>query len=148
MPRLLTTLALALACASCLQVNWRQESRHSPVDPAATATLAAGETELSACLDALGAPLWVYEHEVEGRTGAVLAWGWLDTRDLGWRVSVPLYRGVSASLDVDRIDQRMRGVVLFFDEDWVLSAWREGLLVDLTYAVRRPPAPLEDDEDV
>ena len=140
-------LALATVCAGCVSLNWQRESRSGPLQREAVARLAleAGRTELGECLAAFGAPLWVWEHVEHGRPAAALAYGWFDENDLGFSVSVPLTEHFSASYDYDRIDQRMNGVVLFFDEHWRLLSWRTGLLHDLTEEARRPPAFVEDD---
>lgn len=134
---------VALACApGCVSFSWTREARDAPIDPAALARLEPGSTDLDACLSAFGAPLWVWE-EHEG-SGAVLAYGGFDARDLGFRANVPLSRGVSPYVDYHHVDQRLRGLVLFFDDDWKLRAWRVGLLSDLTRDLRRPPAALAD----
>jgi hypothetical protein len=141
------TLPALLACAAsaCVQVSWSRESHDAPLPAAADAGFTRGETDLAECLELLGAPLWVWEHDPGGGAGgAALAYGWFDERNLGFRASVEVYRGASASVDYDQIDQRMRGLVLFFDADWKLTAWREGLLRDLTREVRRPPPPPEE----
>jgi hypothetical protein len=136
----------AWLCAGCVQFSWSRESRHAPVPAEAVARLAPRTTELGDCLAAFGAPLWAWEHVEGGRPGAALAYGWSDERSLGLRVTVNVYRGVSASVDYDQVDQRMRGLVLFFDQDWRLTSWREGLLLDLTREARRPPAAVDDEE--
>jgi hypothetical protein len=138
-------LALVPLCAGCVSFNWQRESRNSPVPPEAIARLDAGKTELGECLTLFGAPLWLWESVEHGQPAAVLAYGWFDERDLGFGVSVPLTDYYSASYNFDRIDQRMKGLVLFFDESWTLTSWRTGLLHDLTQEARRPPAALEED---
>jgi len=138
-------LVLVLLCAGCATFSWERESRNSPVPPEAIARLEAGKTGLGECLAAFGAPLWVWENVEHGRPAATLAYGWFDVRDLGFSVSVPLTDNYSASYNYDRIDQRMKGLVLFFDEDWRLLSWRTGLLQDLAREERRPPAYVEDD---
>ncbi len=140
--RLLVLLPL---CASCVTFSWERESRHAPVPAAAVARLQANRSGLGDCLAEFGAPLWVWEHVEHGRPAAALAYGWFDEHDFGLRVSVPVSENLSASFDYDQIDQRMRGLVLFFDEDWALTSWRTGLLRDLTQEARRPPAALEED---
>jgi hypothetical protein len=139
---------LPLFLAGCVSVTWTRESRYDPVPGEAVAKLSAGESDLGTCLEALGAPLWVWEHPFnggDGRDGAALAYGWFDERDLGLSFSVPVSKEVSASFDFDKIDARMRGLVLFFDGDWKLTAWRSGLLRDLTREARRPPVYHEED---
>ena len=138
MRSLAAVLALGLG-AGCVSVTWTRASRYEPPAAADLETLAPGESDLGSCLQSLGAPLWVWEAP-QGRHA--LAWGWLEDEDLGARVSVPVVRFVSASFSFDRIDARMRGLVLFFDDDWSLVATRSGLLRDLTSesARRRPIA--------
>jgi hypothetical protein len=138
-------LVLLPLCAGCLSVSWERESRHSPPPLAVIASLESGKSGLGECLAGFGAPLWVWEHVEGGRPAAALAYGWFDERDFGVRVSVPVSEYYSASLDYDQVDQRMKGLVLFFDEHWVLTSWRTGLLRDLTREARRPPAYVEDD---
>jgi hypothetical protein len=138
-------LALALLSSGCIRLEWNRDTRFAPVPPATLARLQPERSGLTECLAELGAPLWVAEHVHEGRAGAVLAFGWFDERDLGLRVSVPLYRSLSASFDYNQIDQRLRGAVFFFDADWRLLTWREGLLRDLTRELRRPPQPVEEE---
>ena len=135
-PARLTIAAAAFVLASCIQFNWRRESRHAPIDPSSFEELEEEGVDLTRCLQLFGAPLWVREQE--GGKGAMLAYGWLENKDLGLTVSVPLYRGYSGSVDLDKIDSRMRGLVLFFDESWNLRSWRVGLLRDLTREAQRP----------
>jgi hypothetical protein len=131
-------------CAGCATLTWQRESRNRPVPAEAVARLEAGKTELGECLALFGAPLWVWEDVEHGRPAAALAYGWFDARDFGFSVSFPLTDYYSASYNFDRIDQRMQGLVLFFDEHWRLLSWRTGLLHDLTHEERRPPAFVED----
>jgi len=138
-------LVLLPLCVGCVSLTWERESRHTPVSAASISRLESGRSDLGECLAELGAPLWVWEHVEGGRPAAALAYGWFDERDFGVRVSVPVSDNFSASFDYDQIDQRMKGLVLFFDEGWMLTAWRTGLLRDLTREVRRPPAAVEED---
>lgn len=146
--RLAIGLWLALQLATgCVTFAWNRDQRYAPVPPAVLGHFVPGRTGLDECLAALGAPLWVWENAEDGRASQVLAYGWFDERDRGLRVSVPVYRELSVSYDYAQIDERMRGLVLFFDQDWKLTAWREGLLHDLTQELRRPPpAFVADDE--
>ena len=138
-------LVLLPLCASCVSFTWERESRNSPISQASIARLESGRFGLDECLAELGAPLWVWEDVEDGRPAAALAYGWFDERDFGLRVSVPVTENTSASFDYDQIDSRMKGVVLFFDEDWRLTHLRKGLLRDLTREQRRRPASLEED---
>ena len=141
---LLLPLWLALG-TGCLQAGWRHDSRYEPIPKAALGALEARRTELDECLRLFGAPLWVWEHDQGGEHGAVLAWGWFDERDFGLQFSLPLSDYASVSFDYANVDQRMHGLVLFFDQDWRLTLWRTGLLRDLTREAARPPAALEED---
>lgn len=144
--RALLPLALgALLGTACLQAGWRRTSRYEPIPEGALAGLEARRTDLGDCLRTFGAPLWVWEHDEAGRAGAVLAYGWFDERDFGLQLSLPLSDYASASFDYATLDQRMHGLVLFFDGDWKLTHWRTGLLRDLTREAARPPAALEED---
>jgi len=143
-PRL-TSLALLCLATGCVSVNWTRESRYAPVADEHLARLEAGRTQLTDCLADLGAPLWVWEHTEGGQDGAALAYGWFDEKDYGLNVSVPVSDNSSASFSYDNLDARLHGLVLFFDDRWVLTSFRTGYLKDLTREVRRPPAALEED---
>jgi hypothetical protein len=127
--------------AGCLRFNWGREWRHAPLERVSLAQLDAEDVDLSRCLELFGAPLWVWEDQ--GGQGVVLAYGWSREKVFGFNLSAPVTEYVSASFEYGKIDERMRGLVLFFDEDWKLRTWRTGLLRDLTRAARRPPADVE-----
>jgi len=99
---------------------------------------------MAVCLETLGAPIWVWE--TSGGHPA-LAWGWLEERDLGVRISVPLADSASASFNYNDVDSRMQGLVLFFDSEMNLSATRRGLLSDFTEGGRRRRPALVADSD-
>lgn len=141
----LVLCVLVLGGSGCVRLSWTRVSRDAPIPSGRLAQLEPGRADLAQCLAELGAPLWVCEYAEDGRASAALAYGWYDQRDLGLRVSVPLYRSFTASFDYDTIDQRLRGAVLFFDADWTLVARREGLLRDLTQELRPRPQPPEED---
>ena len=139
-------LWLAVFSSGCVSFNWERGLRYEPPDPEALASLESGSTSLRVALDELGAPLWVWEYPSEKGAGAALAYGWFQSRDRGLRVRAPTNTSVSPSFSYNRIDSRMQGLVLFFDQDWKLDYWREGLLVDLTAELAdRRPAYLERD---
>ena len=97
-------------------------------------------------MQALGAPLWVWEYPSPNGQGAALAYGWYRNRDRGLQVSFPVARGVSPSFRYGRIDERMQGLVLFFDQNWKLTSWRQGLLQDLTDQLQRRRSVYIEDE--
>ncbi len=132
-------LLAALPLASgCVTFGWERKLRDVPHSADSTDELRPGEASLSQCLDRLGAPLYVWEYK---RDGMALAWGWLDSEEKGFAVSVPVAEQLSASFSYDRIDARMRGIVLLFDEDLTLEFAQRGYLRDLSLAhARRRPA--------
>lgn len=129
---LAASLALPLL-AGCLSYEWRRQLYERPVEAEALQGLEVGATRLDDVLARFGAPLRVLER----RDGAALAYGWLRSAKWGLGLSVPL-GDQSASFDYASIDQRMRGVLFLFDEEWVLAGWREGALTDL---LLQPAAP-------
>ena len=131
-PTALLTCCLVLFCTACIRVQWTRDSRFTPIPGTAEAGLVPGSSDLTQCLDALGAPLWVLEQSVEGKNGALLAWGWFEADDIGVRASYSFGRFASASFDYRQVDEGMRGLVAVFDENWVLVRLERGKLRDLT----------------
>lgn len=143
--RTLALLVLGLPLVGCLSVTYGRTNRDEPLALARAQELVPGRTGLAECLAAFGAPRWVFEQPAARGDGAVLAWGWLDEADLGLSLSLPVSDRSSLNLDYRTIDARTRGLVLFFDGDWVLTDWRSGLVLELTRDVRtRPTIPEED----
>lgn len=143
--RVLLAVLLVPALGGCLSVSWGRTNRDEPLPQERMAELAPGRTTLGECLATFGAPERVEEHPVAGGEGAVLLWGWLDERDLGLSVSVPVSDQNSVNFDYRTIDARTRGLVLFFDERWILAEWRSGLLSEVAADVRPRPALVEED---
>jgi hypothetical protein len=143
--RIVLLAALATLPASCLSGSYGRTNRDEPLPLAYTSELVPGQTGLGACLAAFGAPRWVLEHPVANGDGAVLLWGWLDEADFGLSLSVPLGEQSSVNFDYRQLDARTRGLVLFFDERWILTDWRAGLLAVVARDLRPRPAFLEED---
>lgn len=142
--RLTACLAAALLGAGCVDVGWNRTVRFEPPPPGATARLHDGAEGLQECLDLLGAPLWVWDTPTGEGQGFALAYGWYEERGWSVAVSYPVADYVNASFDYDQADERMRGIVLFFDDDARLVSWRMGLLRDLTRErERRRPTPVD-----
>jgi hypothetical protein len=140
--KLAIVLALLAPLQSCISLTWQHEITLEPVRPEAVATLQPGTSDLGACLDALGAPLYVWEYRGDE---IALAFGWLESRHWGAGVRAQVVENVSASFNYDAIDAATEGYVLFFDEAWKLTAVRRGKLRNLAAAIaRHPPAPVED----
>ncbi len=134
----LVSLAAALASlSSCMSFNYDRHRALEPLDHARFSALRPNESDLGACLAALGAPLYVWEHH---GNGLALGYAWQQERHWSAGVRFDLVRGTSASFNYTDIDASTQGFVLFFDEHWKLCALREGCLRDITTDVgpRRP----------
>ena len=136
----LLAVSLVPLASGCLSVTWRRDARFGEPPEGALASLRPGESDLGACLARLGAPLEVWEIP----DGVALAYGWERERNLGVTLSVPIDRGLSASLNVAAERARLRGVVLFFDADDRLSLLRTGRLAELLPP--RRPASVDEPE--
>ena len=142
--RWLRGTVLAVACGAlcaCVTLNYNRELQYVPLSDEAVEAMRPGETDLTAALAELGAPLYVWPTSADG---LAIAYGWFN--EVAWNVSVsvPVTSNLSASFDYDQADVRLQGVVLFFDEDDQLVDVRRGLLVDLARGTRLPP-PVEED---
>jgi hypothetical protein len=138
-------LLLPLALASCVSFSWSRDRRHEPLAKDAIQGLEPGRSTLAECLEALGAPLHVWEYKGDG---AALAWGWNDEDRKGISLSIPVYEQASASLSYDDAREELRGAVLLFDRDLVLEQVRRGWLRDLeSELMRRRPAAVPPDEE-
>ena len=130
------------ALAGCVSAEYRREIVHEPIARERLSALEPGVSDLGACLAALGAPAYVWEHSGDG---LALGYGWYRHAHWGVGASYQLSRGVTASMNYDDIDAVTRGYVLFFDGTWKLTAVRSGYLRDLTQGLgrRRPAADVE-----
>jgi len=139
---------LAAACLAvllgggCLSVTWRREHRFQRPPRGSLAKLEPGTSDLADCLALLGAPLFVYETP----DGFAIAYGGLATTDRGASATLPLSRSVDASFSMRDVDRRLRGAVLFFDEDYRLMIVRRGLLRRLPPGDRRERPRLVGDD--
>jgi hypothetical protein len=115
---------LAPLLTGCLSGEYLSQRTYQ--EPPPYFQLQPGVADLTACLAALGAPLYVRENG----DGAMLAWGWADERRWGLTLSVPIdsQRG---SLTYQRADEGFQGLVLLFDGAWTLTSIREGRLADV-----------------
>jgi hypothetical protein len=128
--------------ASCISAEFNRNSELIPINPAAMQPLIVGESTLTECLAALGAPLHVWEID----TGACLAWYWIDKSDWGVTLAVPASDAISANLSYGESSEDIEGLVLFFDNDWTLTSKRTGLISEIVPARRRPADLTGDDE--
>ncbi len=124
-----------LVLAGCVSGNYTRLSVNEPVDEDVVAALPAG-ADLQVCLGRLGAPIRVWETEA-GRYA--MAYGWLRDRGWGVKVSYSLTEfAPSASFSFDSTVKKMRGAVLWFDDELKLVEAKTGLLSDLLPPRRRP----------
>lgn len=130
--RALALAACVLLTSGCLRIDWTRDSRYTPVLPERHANLTVGQSSAAECLATLGAPLWVLELPVDGRNGALFAWGWFESKDVGLQVSYAFDRFVSASVDYTQVSAEMEGLVAVFDAEWRLVEMERGRLRDLT----------------
>jgi hypothetical protein len=141
MRRLLGSCALALLAAApgCVRFNYRWLNLHEPIEQAQidrlSQALAAGEVELQACLDELGAPVLVWS----APRGIALAYGWQDKG--AWTVHVGYTWQWVFRLQVDYSSavSHLDGMVLWFDDDLRLVALERGHLRDLVQRHRPEP---------
>ena len=133
---------LPLLLSSCVSFTWYRTHRDEPSPKNAISALVPGKSTLAECLEALGAPLYLWEYKGDG---AALAWGWNDLHWKGITLSIPVYEQTSMSASYDYGAERMKGAVLLFDHDLVLESVRKGWLRDLEREMgRRRPAVVED----
>lgn len=142
MARALALLVLLAALAGCLTGTWKRDTSDAPVQEPTVEEFVLGTTELQTVLDALGAPIEVWEHE---RDGIAMAYGWFESRS--FEIKVRAMRVDSADDDLDLIlaDQEglRQAVVFYFDPRCRLAGWRRGLLEDLlAERVARPSVPM------
>ena len=139
----LLAVALSLGLSGCLSFVWSRDRLHQPLPEGSLENLEIGRTTLSACLDRLGAPLYVWEYKGDG---AALAWGYRDENSRRIAFSVPISR-FRASVSYDDIAARLKGAVLLFDGGLVLEQVKEGYLRDISGELERDrPAPVDVDE--
>lgn len=138
MKRLLSLAALVLF-TSCLSGNWNRTIVQKPLPQEALDGLPQQGINLARCLALLGSPTFVAEYRVHG---VVVAWGWQNDRSFGAQVTGPTQETSALRISYDDVRLRQQGVVLWFDDEWMLTAWRSGYLRDLVGT--RPPATIED----
>lgn len=141
--RALWSILGAALLSGCVTVRFDRRRAFEPVSGETLAKLRAGQSDLTACLAALGAPNQVYQ-QPDGRIA--MAWAWLDHFGWGLNASVSL-RGLSVSADTDVDKRNIEAAVLFFDQDLRLLSVERGMLHDFLRQPRRqPPTPPEIDE--
>ncbi len=134
-------LLLSLSSSSCVRASWSRVDVGRPIPDELHEELAPSSTDLTRCLEQLGAPLFVWE--ISGEEYG-LAYGWDHATGWGLNVSIPVSRSVSASVDYESLAQQLHGVVLIFDAHDRLLRKRTGFLGEIVGAEgRRRPAFVE-----
>jgi len=145
MSRRLLTPLLALAAflgTGCVTADWTTEFAGQEIPESVTRELPQAGVDLAHCLELLGAPDFVQENRVHG---LVLIYAWQRDRGRGVSVSVPV-GDFSPSISYSDAFLRGKGVVLWFDEDYVLTDWRRGNLAEILSTTPPPPSSIEDIE--
>jgi len=127
---------------SCVNFDWMRDTSDKVITEAVTDGLAGENVELAHCLELLGAPHFVQEHRVHG---LVLIYAWQRDRDLGLSVSVSI-GDWNPSISYTDAYLRGKGLVLWFDEGYVLEKWQRGNLAEILSAKPPPPSSIEDIE--
>lgn len=128
---------MAACLSGCLSA--RLDHTTQDVEPRVEGSLHARSSNLEDCLEELGAPLLVREH----LDGALLAWGWSDERAFGLNLSIPVGRAVSANMGYHRSFEGLHGLVLLFDETWVMKSMQRGYLAEILPEERFRPSLIE-----
>lgn len=131
---------LALACASCLRLNWERKHVDFKASDERIHALEPGRATMADALASLGAPLYVWELPAEG---VAIAYGAYAEEELGFKVSVPVADQGSADFDYSAVAAKVEGHALFFDGQGRLTMVAEGLLRDLRRETERRPADVE-----
>jgi hypothetical protein len=125
---------LSAGLSSCVSFNWSRHRMYRPLPKNAIVGLEPGSTKLDACIERLGAPLYVWEYKIEG---AALAWGKGDAQSKRVAVSIPI-KSASPTVSYGDIDANVRGVVLLFDKDLVLEQVKQGYLRAIARGIAQP----------
>lgn len=125
-PRLVGGVLTLCLLSGCVSGRYRRFSVNEPKAETSLQPLLERSAGLQECLDALGAPNFVWPTDV----GTAMAYA--HTFEKGWRlrVSAPVKR-VSGSVTYNSSLEKGQAVVLFFDDDWNLRFLRRGKLVDI-----------------
>ena len=133
-------LASLLLSSSCISVVWERDRWHGPPTAEAVDALHEG-ADLERCLDVLGAPLRVWQVG----SGYALSWAWYDSKELSYRLQVPLGQGASTSLRYTNVGRDTEGLLLFFDAKDKLVLVEQGFLKDMMSEdeERSPALPMQ-----
>lgn len=145
--RVLCLLAVATATTGCVRFNYSWLNLHEPIEQTdideLREELAAGDVELQACLDELGAPVLVWKTP----RGMAIAYGWQDEGSWTIHVGYSWWFVVRAQMDYTSASANLQGLVLWFDEEMRLVTLERGRLSDLVPTGRQPGDPEAEAED-
>ncbi len=132
--------ACFLLLPACFSARYTRVDRGGPLEQAQLDELKVGESSMQQCVDVLGAPLVVREHN----DGADLIWGW--ERNSGFMVSatIPLGDARSANAAYGQRSVGATGWTLRFDSGWNLISKHQGRLTELLALSSPPPKLLEE----
>ncbi len=129
-----------LALPSCVSFNYSRLSLNEPRPIIVAQELADKSAELQVCLDALGAPLEIWETA----DGFAATYGWIDQAGWSFTASISV-RAVPVRFNYVSESRDLFGIVLLFSDDAKLRLARSGYLSEITADLRRrPPQPVED----
>ena len=130
----IAVFAMVCCVPGCFSLAYNRSSVGEPVADATLQALRPGQDSLAACLGALGAPDFVYEHRA---SGMALLWFWKETAGWGFEISSPS-DDIPASLTYDLENALLPGCMLWFGPDLLLERWRAGAIGDLLRDRVRP----------
>jgi hypothetical protein len=132
-----TALAALLAApllGACITADYDRFRRFEELPASAYAELVPGESDLTAALAALGAPVRVWEPRPDA---LALVWSWSDRATWGVSVALPMGEAAEANFSWRDTQDDDEGLLLVFDADLRLESLRRGLVGEVLTDVRR-----------
>lgn len=126
-PRSHEVLFLACLLPGCISGNLSHERRGFAPEPSSILALQPGACDLTDCLAVLGAPLVVRED----RDQTILVWGWRHAGFWSLSGSIPLGRGVNATLAYSDQQENLDALLGLFDSSLRLVLVRRGKFGEL-----------------
>ncbi|MEZ6020581.1 MAG: hypothetical protein R3F17_10910 [Planctomycetota bacterium] len=139
LPQILAHWVLAgsvcLLAPACLSGSMNRVDRQGQPTAEHLEACVPGQSSMTECLEALGAPLVVRPYK---KNSIELIWGWQRSRFWSLTLSVPIADRGDSSLSFARGMQGAHGLTLRFDAQGRLFERREGRLKDLLQSLRPP----------
>ena len=133
--KMFVSLALGLTASACVSGNYTRNIQNLPALERAQSELPQSGIGLERCLEVMGAPNWIFEHQVHG---LLLVYAWDHQSQWTASFSVPAGDSASASFSVSNLKRNQQGVVLWLDANWELTEWKHGYLHTLVGSDLRP----------